>query len=78
MVVFPNTQPKPIPDGIEVEIFREYGNRFNITLNFTIDPRYWGDLFENRTVNGLYSSVAENEHNAAIGKEFDLIVIQDD
>lgn len=69
MIVYPNKKPKTIADGLEVEILREYANRFNITLNITLEPRNWGDIFKNRTGTGVYGNVAENKHNVAIGKK---------
>lgn len=55
-------------DGFEVLILREFANKYNITLNFTIEPEAWGEVFDNRTGNGLFGNIAESRHDIGIGK----------
>ncbi|XP_044735607.1 uncharacterized protein LOC123297863 [Chrysoperla carnea] len=67
VIVYPNKEPATIVDGIEVQIFREYANRYNIILNFTINENAWGKIYTNRTGDGVYADVIESRFNAAIG-----------
>lgn len=69
MTIYPNKEPETTIDGIEIQIFREYANRYNITLNVIIDPGVWGDIFDNRTGTGVYGNVVENKCDVGIGKK---------
>lgn len=54
-------------DGIEIRIYREYCNRYNITLNISIDENLWGDVYDNHSGSAMFGSLLSDKIDAICG-----------
>ncbi|XP_044729510.1 uncharacterized protein LOC123292862 [Chrysoperla carnea] len=60
-IIYPNKELKEVADGIEIRLFREYGKRYNITLNITVEENLWGQIYYNRTGTFMYGRLLEDK-----------------
>ncbi|KXJ76291.1 glutamate receptor U1-like [Aedes albopictus] len=61
-------QPVLSIDGTESKLFLEFCSKYNCTLDISLDEAgEWGEIFDNRTGNGIIGAVVERRADVGVG-----------
>ncbi|XP_075215171.1 glutamate receptor ionotropic, delta-2-like [Lycorma delicatula] len=58
---------EPQADGTEYRIFKEFSLKYNCTLSLQTDDNMWGEIFENKSGNGILGNVYESKADVGFG-----------